>query len=119
MVEHLSANTEKISRYDLESADQVPRVFEWSDESDDEQEDSRLLKEFRTRNSIGNIKIVKKYNITQQPDFHERNKSFTESYCRCCLGPQQRYDLSREEVSSTLMMISKTYRYRLFADKMV
>ena len=36
MVEHLTANTELISPADLESADQVPRVFEWSDESDDE-----------------------------------------------------------------------------------
>ena len=119
MVEHLTANTELISPADLESADQVLRVFEWSDESDDEQEDSRLLKEFRTRHSIGNIQVVKKYNITQQPDFHERNKSFTESYCKCCLGPQQRYDLSREEVSSPVMIILKTYRYFLFAEKMV
>ncbi len=95
MVEHLTASAQLSSPADLESADQVAKVFEWSDSSEEEQEDSRLLKEFRTKYKVLGTKQVKVYNTKEQPAFHERNKSFAESYCSCCLGPQQSYDLSR------------------------
>ena len=88
MVEHLTASTQLSPPADLESADQMAKVFEWSDSSDDEQEDSRLLKEFRTKNNIPGTKQIKGYNTKEQPAFHERNKSFAESCCSCCLGPQ-------------------------------
>jgi hypothetical protein len=38
-----------------ESDDQVDKVFEWLDSSDEEKQDSRLLKEFRAKNKVQDI----------------------------------------------------------------
>jgi hypothetical protein len=75
----------------------MSKIFEWSDSSDEEKEDSRMLKEFRVKNVAG-AAPRKIYDTREQPDFHERNKSFLEKYCTCCVSAGQSYDLSREEV---------------------
>ena len=95
------------SSTDVEANGATFRLFEWSD--DDEEtggEDSRLLREFRARNNLDRSTLTndaralpKAYNTRDQPAFHERNKSFTEKFCGCCVGPEERLDLSRDEVS--------------------
>ena len=115
----------------------LTNAFQWGDAESDEdgagnaQEDTRLLQEFRAMNQMDQG-AAKVYNTREQPAFHNRNKTFVEKYCTCCISGEQSTDLTRFEVSPIIseslvgsifyfsdFLFPQIYRFYEFRDTML
>jgi hypothetical protein len=68
-------------------------MFDWEDQAADNEETSHLLRAYTT-----STRTLKQYNTHEQPAFHENSKSFWERHCNCCLGANDRHELTRQEI---------------------